>query len=195
MLSRHSACNKRRRRKSGNRLQSSDGGPTEIQGAVFDFDGVILDTETSLHTVWKSIFSEHGCDFTDEEWLTLIGTTAGDDLPYRWLSERSVTPIPALDQLRRIVSIRHRERIAELGPLPGVLDWLDAAHEQGLPVAVASSSPLRWVEPHLTTIGLRERFDAVICAGEGLPPKPAPDVYLAALGVEPRWSPGAAPRR
>jgi HAD superfamily hydrolase (TIGR01509 family) len=83
---------------------------------------------------------------------------------------------------------RRDELLARETVRPGVTEWLDEASAIGLGLAIASSSPRLWVEPHLERLGLRERFAHVVCFGPGIAGKPAPDTYLAAcraLGVEP----------
>jgi beta-phosphoglucomutase-like phosphatase (HAD superfamily) len=62
-----------------------------------------------------------------------------------------------------------------------VLEWLDDAELLGLALGVASSSPLAWVEGHLERLGIRSRFRSIVCRTHNRPPKPAPDLYLAAL--------------
>ena len=93
------------------------------------------------------------------------------------------------------VRLRHAKRsrwldlIAAEEIRPGVLSLLDAAANADVPCGVASSSPSTWVERHLATHGLLDRFAVVRCADHVARPKPAPDLYLAAcqaLGVEPR---------
>ncbi|MDP9334972.1 MAG: HAD-IA family hydrolase, partial [Actinomycetota bacterium] len=84
--------------------------------------------------------------------------------------------------------VRRDELLTRETTRPGVHQWLDDADALGLALAIASSSPLEWVEPHLERLGLRHRFVALGCYADGVAAKPAPDTYLAAcaaLGVEP----------
>jgi len=165
----------------------------KVEGVVFDFDGLILDTEGPVFVAWQEEFSAHGCPpLTIEEWAIEIGTTGGLDL-VELIRTRATRPFDedAMHERRRI---RRDELLAGETTRPGVSDWIDAADAAGLPLAIASSSPLDWVEPLLERLGLRSRFAYVACYGdrfEGklLAGKPAPDTYLAAcgaLGVDPR---------
>lgn len=151
-----------------------------ISAIVFDFDGLIIDTEWSIFQSIHEIYQDHGHEVDVEWWRSIIGTVGGDDWTER-LEELVGTPLDraALDEAARV---RHHALIADLMPLPGVVDLLDAAHIEGIPVAVASSSPTRWVRTHLTRLGLHTSFDAM-CGRDlvGGRAKPAPDVYLAAL--------------
>jgi putative hydrolase of the HAD superfamily len=71
------------------------------------------------------------------------------------------------------------------------LTWLTDADRMGLPVAIASSSPVEWVVGHLRRLGMAERFAALVCRDDLVPPKPDPTSFREAclrLGAEPRWS-------
>jgi HAD superfamily hydrolase (TIGR01509 family) len=157
------------------------------EALVFDFDGLILDTEGPVFTAWQEEFAAYGCPpLTIEEWSAEIGTMGGLDL-VGMIRTRATRPFD-----EDVMHARRRERYTELirneAARPGVVAWLDEAAELGLGVAVASSSGSQWVEPLLDGLGLRARFQHIACFGEGLAAKPEPDTYRAAcgaLGVEP----------
>jgi HAD superfamily hydrolase (TIGR01509 family) len=157
------------------------------EALVFDFDGLILDTEGPVFRAWQEEFDAHGCPpLTIEEWSAEIGTSGGLDL-VELIRTRATRPFDeaAMHSRRRG---RRDELLAEESALPGVIAWLDDARELGLRVAIASSSESEWVEPLLHRLALRDRFGHVACFGTGLAAKPAPDTYraaCAALGVEP----------
>jgi HAD superfamily hydrolase (TIGR01509 family) len=158
-----------------------------VAALVFDFDGVILDTEGPVFTAWREEFDAHGCPpLTIEEWAAEIGTTGGLDL-VEMIRARATREFD-----EDAMHIRRRNRRDELlmheTTRPGVHAWLDEADELGLALAIASNSPLDWVESHLARLGLRHRFVSLACFGNGLAGKPAPDTYLAAcaaIGVDP----------
>jgi HAD superfamily hydrolase (TIGR01509 family) len=162
---------------------------TEIQAVVFDFDGLILDTETAIYVAWCEQFEAHGCEPpTLEEYGREIGTVNGLDLLAR-LREAATQPVDvAAVQARR--KARRNELIEVEVVRAGVEAWLDEADALGLQLAVASSSSPRWVENHLERLGLRKRFAHIAARRPpDVLPKPAPDTYLeacAAVGVEPR---------
>jgi HAD superfamily hydrolase (TIGR01509 family) len=160
----------------------------EIRAVVFDFDGLVLDTEFPVYAAWCEAFESHGAaPPTIEEWSAEIGTAGAIDLE-AWLLELATVPvdIDAMHDRRR--SLRD-ELLASEVARPGVAAWLDEADAAGLDLAIASSSPADWVLPLLDRLGLRDRFRWIVNAEGPLRGKPAPDTYLEAcarLGVEPR---------
>jgi HAD superfamily hydrolase (TIGR01509 family) len=160
----------------------------DIRAVVFDFDGLVLDTEVPVYASWCAAFEAHGAPPpTIEEWSAEIGTDGAIDM-HAWLIERADRPVDldAMNDSRRA----HRDALmAREVARPGVLSWLGEADHAGIGLAIASSSPADWVEEHLGRLGLRQRFAFVVTAGGGLRAKPEPDTYLEAcarLGVEPR---------
>jgi len=160
---------------------------TEIRAVVFDFDGLVLDTEMPVYASWCEVFEAHGAaPPTIKEWSATIGTADAIDM-FAWLVERADRPVDAAatDEIRRS---RRDALLAREQIRPGVVSWLAEADDAGIGLAIASSSPAEWVAEHLGRIGLQDRFAFVATAGATLRAKPAPDTYLEAcarLGVTP----------
>lgn len=158
-----------------------------VRALVFDFDGLILDTESSLFRVWCQVFDEYGCTpLTIAEWSAEVGTQGAFDVLAEFVA-RAPHDVD-LDEMHARRRARYAELVAREAARPGVIEWLDTARELELGVAIASSSRREWVDPHLTRLGLRERFLHLACWCDELAAKPAPDTYLAAcaaLRVEP----------
>ncbi|MHB8467149.1 MAG: HAD family hydrolase, partial [Acidimicrobiales bacterium] len=141
---------------------------------VFDFDGTIVDTEEPVYRSWWELWDEHGHELVLADWQAIIGKDSSYD-PWTELERRLGRPLdPSLAQARRD---RRDELQAGYDVRAGVLDWLAEADHLGVPVGIASSSPLDWVEGHLDRLGLRERFACLVCCDEVVPAKPDPTSY------------------
>lgn len=158
-----------------------------FDAVVFDFDGVIVDTERIILEVWTEAFARYGGSFTSQEWAAGVGTDHGFD-PLSRLAERSRNPLPPRSELRSQIEQLEQTLLHGLSPLPGIREWIEGAERLGLDIAVASSSPSLWVTGRLADVGLDSHFVVVSCRNEELAAKPAPDLYLDAcrrLHVEP----------
>ena len=161
------------------------------RAVIFDFDGLVLDTETPLFEAWHRTFVHFGAEPIDVE-LWCAGLGLHDDDPDRLdphgvLCARLGRDLPA-EEVHAVRRLHRDELLAVEAVQDGVVELLDRAGELGLRVGIATSSPVEWIEAQLGPRGLRPRFEAVACAGDGVPGKPAPDTYLEVcrlLGVEP----------
>lgn len=154
-----------------------------LKALVFDFDGLILDTETPEVDVWTEIYSEHGFDFPFNDWVQTVGGygisnfDAAEHLSF--LTQGRLDPAS--------MRARHRlgsEALTHTRPvMPGVSDYIQDAKRLGLKLAIASSSPHSWVDGHTQRLGIFHYFDKIICqddVGVGRT-KPNPDLFLTAL--------------
>ena len=152
----------------------------KLQALIFDFDGLILDTETPEVRVWQDIFREHGHELPVDEWAKTIGGygISTYDAAVHLSQLTGLDPAPLRARYRsESDSVIHASPI-----LPGVMDLLDAAADRNVRRAVASSSPHSWVDSHLSRLGIADRFDRVICSEDVAPgrTKPNPDLFLLA---------------
>jgi len=148
-----------------------------VDALVFDFDGLIVDTEWPAYVSVRDQFEIHGVELSLVQWQARIGRA--DNPPWTQLLEQHVGSIDvdAAEEARR----RHKNAMTDAQPvLPGVVSLLDEAQSRGLSAAVASSSPSTWVKPHLERRGLLQRFGAVWTRDMVERGKPWPDLFLAA---------------
>jgi HAD superfamily hydrolase (TIGR01509 family) len=150
-----------------------------IRAIVFDFDGLILDTEEPVYRSWLEVYQAHGEELPFERWIQIVGSTTTGFHPQYHLEERLGRPLPKEVLDRRVG--RRTEMILAQAVLPGVVQHLDAARELGLNLGVASSSTHEWVEGHLARLGILDRFACVRCRDDVEHAKPEPDLYLAVL--------------
>jgi HAD superfamily hydrolase (TIGR01509 family) len=158
-----------------------------IRAVVFDFDGVILDTETPEFEAWADVFRAHGHEMPVDQWVANIGLRWGSYSPSDDLAQRVGTGFD-----REAANARRRAQqyaAIDASPvMPGVLELVTQAKAADIGVAIASSSPRRWLRQHLEPRGLLSHFGPMFCAEDVAATKPAPDLYLAAchaLGVAP----------
>lgn len=158
-----------------------------IKGLIFDFDGLILDTEWPEYQAWMEIYQDYGADLPLEEYARCLGSTYQAFHPVDFLELQLNKKVDGVALLKRQVA-RSGELLAENAALPGVKTYLDDAKILGLKLAIATSSDRTWVTRNLTNLGLTGYFDALRTIDEVKPAKPHPNLYLSALtvlGLEP----------
>jgi len=163
------------RGRGGRRL----GAATLIRAVVFDFDGLILDTEEPVYRSWLEAYRAHGEELPFERWVQIVGSTTTGFHPQHHLEERLGRPLTQEVLDRRIA--RRTEMILTKAVFPGVRERLGEARELGLKVGCASSSTQEWVRSHLARLGILDRFECIRCRDDVAHAKPEPDLYLSVL--------------
>ena len=153
---------------------------TPLQGILFDFDGLILDTETPIFQAWKEKFKEHGKELLLAEWAEILGKSTDHLGPIEvFLNEFPDESKRA--EITQEVKQTELELVHQKRPLPGVEDLIKKAKELGLMLGIVSSSDQDWVHSHLERLGLMEYFDHTSCADEVEIAKPNPELYNLGL--------------
>jgi HAD superfamily hydrolase (TIGR01509 family) len=156
-----------------------------LRALVFDFDGLILDTEGPIFEAWREIYQAHGLDFLPGEWQHVIGRAAHFD-PFDELERRLGRSLDR-ERLTTERRVRVRELVEAQPLLPGIVEWRGEARALGLKLGIASNSSREWVVGHLDRLGIGDGWDCVRCAEDVRRPKPEPDLYLevtSCLGVQ-----------
>ncbi len=152
-----------------------------IRGLLFDFDGLLVDTETPSRLAYEELYRDHGHELPLDKWATLVGTIGAEFDPDAHLEQLVGQP---LDRERIAQRLRAREReLSDLEDLrPGIEDYLAAAERLGLKTAIVSSSTREWIERHLLRLDRVNTWDAIVAAdGDVTRAKPQPTLYLEAL--------------
>ena len=151
-----------------------------IKALIFDFDGLIMDTESPAVEGWKIIYAEYGQEFPLQAWIqAVVGVDAANFDAAAHLAALTGQSLD-LEALRSRALAYRLQVQSTLPPLPGVHDYLQTARRLGLRRAVASSSTHARVEGYLHQLGLFDEFDVIICREDVSHIKPDPELFLKA---------------
>ena len=158
-----------------------------LKALIFDFDGLMVDTEQSIYDAYCKIFAEFGAELPLSTWEGIIGSTGHRDRIFLDL-EQQIGQAVDRDELRERARQEHHGISSQLPAVDGVSARIADAQRLGLNLGVASSSTVQWVHGHLQRLGLIHHF-GILCTREDVSEvKPAPELYTLAtsrLGVEP----------
>ncbi|GAP06734.1 haloacid dehalogenase superfamily, subfamily IA, variant 3 with third motif having DD or ED [Anaerolinea thermolimosa] len=151
-----------------------------LKAILFDFDGVIIDSETPEYQIWQSTLARFGVRLPLHEWARGVGSSIEAFDPLTYLEEKIGHAVD-----RQALLQEHKTKLMKAlqdqPPLPGVQETILNACRLGLRLAIASSSSKTWVTSHLEKLGFISCFHA-ICTREDVPEvKPAPHLYNLAL--------------
>lgn len=147
---------------------------------IFDFDGLLVDTESTALLAWREQFAVHDVAFPLEVWHQFIGSQGSQEAMLAAVRAGGIEFDDA--ELRAEWRARHNRIVSSVPLRPGVEAFLDEAAAAGAKFAVASSATRDWLDQQLGRLGIHDRFE-VICARDNGRVKPAPDIYLAALAA------------
>ena len=155
-----------------------------IKAFLFDFDGVIADTEVPTFESWRQIYAEHGVDLTLEDWLPAVGSgssTSGAFDAVAHLERLLAQPVDREDVIAR--RTKRKEELYRRAPLlPGVSELLQHARARGIKTAIVTRNRDERVKRHCDLHGLGHRWDALICANAE-PTRDKAELYRHALDV------------
>ncbi|MEO5754136.1 MAG: HAD family phosphatase [Chthoniobacterales bacterium] len=145
-------------------------------GAIFDWDGVIVDSARLHEQSWKCLAAELGKSIGPRSFIQGFGMKSARIIQeiHRWADEPA--EVTRLSDRKEAL---YREIVAEeeIAPLPGVSEWLDRLREAGVPCAVASSTQRLNIDVVLDRLGLKEAFAAIVSAEDVSHGKPHPEVF------------------
>ncbi len=151
-----------------------------IKGVVFDFDGLILDTELPVFRAWQEVFAEYEQELSLADWADYIGRSPDSFDPCEDL-ERTLGRKLDRDRIHAEHQRREAKLIESEGVMPGVVDLIGQARKRNLHLGIASSSERAWVVRHLERLGLVGAFETIRCSDDVKRTKPEPDLYLAVI--------------
>ena len=158
-----------------------------IRGILFDMDGLVLDSEVLYTRFWREAANALGYPMTVEQSLGM--RSLGKNLGQPYLESLFGPDVDYTTMRNKRIELMH-VYVAEHGilPKPGIFELLDYMEDNGITGAITSSSPMEFIEKHLSAVNLLHRFQK-LCSGHDIPnTKPAPDIYLLGakeLGLRP----------
>ncbi len=164
--------------------------PICFDACIFDFDGVIADTEKFHYAAWKRAFSEYGVELTEAEYLPLRSTGKANIIAF---GERKRGKAFTAEQKSKIAEIKKSEflkatsGVTDADMIKGAREFVTRVNRACVKTAVASSA--QTAGSMIEKLGIKNAFDVVIDGNADLPKKPSPDIYFAAmseLGVAPQ---------
>jgi beta-phosphoglucomutase family hydrolase len=144
---------------------------------LFDMDGTIADSMPLHYIAWKQALAEYGCPLFPEDLFYSWG-----GMPVReivaTLNQRHSLSMPIEEVAHRKEGLYY-ELLPQLTAVPEVLEQIEEAHQR-IPFAVVSGSTRESVTKSLDVLGLRDKFDVLVCAGDYKNAKPDPEPFLMA---------------
>jgi HAD superfamily hydrolase (TIGR01509 family) len=153
---------------------------TMIRAIIFDFDGLILETEEPTYQAWAEIYQSFGFALPFSTWMANVGTTQGDFDPRNEL-ERLVNSSLDWEQIELRRRAIENQLIETQPALPGAAQYLKDARRLGYKVGIASNSPIDWVTKYMGRLGLADCVDHFSTSEHVRHIKPDPEIYLNAL--------------
>lgn len=149
-----------------------------IKAIIFDFDGLIVDTETYEIQSYQQIYEEHQMPFPLQRWLENIGTQGTFNPFEELLHAKKDLIIEKLDLER---NAKYEQLTKNIQPREGVLEYLIRGKELGLKIAIASSSSRKWVTSYLERLGIFPYFDCIYTSDDVKKVKPDPELYIKTI--------------
>lgn len=150
-----------------------------MRAAIFDMDGVLIDSEPLWRRVERGVFASLGVALSEADCEQSMGLRT-DELVAHWF-EKYPWNGPAPDEVERLINARVIDLVEREGiALPGAVETVAEVHRAGLAVGLASSSPESIIRSVIRKIGVEPYLTAVCSADDELRGKPDPAVYLTA---------------
>ena len=151
---------------------------------LFDFDGLIVDTEVPTYQAWRETYAEHGVDLALDDWLPAVGSGSSVSGAFDAIAhlERLTGEVVDREAVIARRSRRKSELYARAPVLPGVRELLAAARERGLKTAIVTRNRDERVREQCRRVGLEHPWDAIVCANEE-PTRDKAELYRHALAV------------
>lgn len=151
-----------------------------IKAIIFDFDGLIVDTETAWFEAYKEAMNVYDVDLPQERFVQTVGT---DNAALYEFVQQQLGENVSIEEIEAKAASFYQIKMKTPQAREGVKDYLEEAKQLGYKIAIASSSNKEWVIHYLNELGLLSYFEVIITSEDVESIKPAPDLYLKALAA------------
>lgn len=160
---------------------------SQFKGVIFDMDGVIINSEPQHYEAYVMLCHAYGQEFPYEEYKQFIGTTHAKVCEY--MMEHMNIPLSE-EELQQTLRNNRQYLIDTKGyeEIPGISQFIKSLYENGIKLAIASSSPQKEIQAVVKSLQIEKYFTKLVSGESVAHPKPAPDVFLKAtdaLGLTP----------
>ncbi|MFD1707603.1 HAD family hydrolase [Siminovitchia sediminis] len=152
----------------------------KIHAIVFDFDGLMVDTESAWYEAFRQAFRPYGYELPIEEFALCVGTY--NEVLFDHLRKNRQLFFSNEEIMKEIERVHH-QLLQNVELREGVLDYLRTAKQLGLKIGLATSSGRDWVEGWLKRFNLLDAFDAIKTSEDVTRIKPDPELYQAAVSA------------
>ena len=149
------------------------------RGIIFDFDGVLVDTEWAIYQSWVQLYAREGQEISIATYSPCLGAGYSHWNPAEHLEKLTGKKYDWEVETSARQAVLEAD-LARSGLMDGAAELLDWCDEQGIKLTVASSSSRRWVQGWLERLGIYHRFAGVFTRTDGYAVKPNPALFLAA---------------
>lgn len=155
-----------------------------IKAIIFDFDGLIVDTESVWYEAYRDVLLEYELELSLEKFSEVIGTH--DTVLYSYIQENLKKPVEN-EQIEKLALELFHKKMVQPVLREHVEEYLLAAKKSGLKIGLASSSSRKWVEGYLKRLNIFQYFDVIKTRDDVSNVKPDPELYnkaIDALGIQ-----------
>lgn len=162
-----------------------------MKAAIFDMDGVIVDTNPHHRIAWRNYFERYGKPLTDDDFVRYVSGKHNNDILSHLFADRALSVAESRQLAAEKEALFRELYLPDITPVAGLPAFLELLQKNGILTAVATSAPVENLDFVMDALHLRGFFKVLLDESKVSRPKPDPEIYRKAmqlLGVEPQQS-------